>query len=135
MPRRLSDELNELRINDNISGGTMVLFYRMPTTEESIRYTNELTQRKKNKLVIRFGETRQKYGSQILAGFRAGDFERKEGDHYVPMACDPKSEHYYPEWKAHIMQYAPDVIEALAMHVFEKSTEVDEEEEEDLEKN
>ena len=136
MPRRLSDELNELRIQDNISGSTIVLYYRMPTTEEVIRYTNELTTRKKNKLVIKAGETRQKYGLKIMKGFREGDFERMEGDAYVPMASDPKSANYYPEWKTHIEKYAPDIIERLAMTVFEDSTEdADEDADEDLEKN
>ena len=124
MARRLSDEINELRIEDNISGSTIVLYYRMPTTQESIGYTNELTQRKRNKLVMRFGETRQKYGALILKGFRDGDFERMEGGKYVPMAADPKSENYFPEWKEHVMQHASDIIEALAIHVFESSVEM-----------
>lgn len=125
MPRRLSDELNELRIEDNISGSTIVLHYRMPTTPESIGYTNGLTQRRKNKLVMNMGQTRQKYGAKILEGFRGGDFERMEGAEYLPMASDPKSEHYFPEWKEHIKKFAPDIIEALAIHVFESSTETE----------
>jgi len=135
MPRRLSDELNELWIEDNISGSRILLHYRMPTSKEAIRYTNELTQRKKNKIVIQFGETRQKLGAEILEGFRTGDFERMDGDRYVPMASDKTSEHYWPEWKEVIKQYAPDIIEALAIHVFERSTETGDDEEEDPEKN
>ena len=129
MPRRLSDELNELRIQDNISGSTIVLSYRMPTTQESINYTNQLTQRRKNKLVMRFGETRQKFGALILVGFRTGDFERLVDGEYVPMASDPQDkEYFFPEWKEHIKKHAPDIIEALAIHVFDSSTEEDSEE-------
>lgn len=123
MARRLSDEINELRIEDNISGSTIVLYYRMPTTRESIGYTNGLTRRKKNKLVMNMGETRQKYGARILKGFRDGDFERMDGE-YLPMASDPKSVNYCPEWKEHVMQHASDIIEALAIHVFESSVEM-----------
>jgi len=123
MPRRLSDDVNELRINDHISGSTIVLYYRMPTSEEMIQYTNEMTQRRKNKIVLRIGETRQKFGARILMGFRDGDFESNKDGQYVPMASNPKSENYFPDWKEHIKKHAPDIIEALAMHVFDASTE------------
>jgi len=123
MPRRLSDETNELRIQDNISGSEIVLYYRMPTTEESIRYTNQMQQRRKNKLVLRLGEVRQKFGAAILTGFRDGDFEIKAGDQYAPIASDPTSRYFDPHWKEHVMQRAADIIEALAIHVFEASVE------------
>jgi len=125
MPRRLGDELNELRFQDNISGSTIVLYYRMPTTQETVRYTNEITVRQRNRIVSRLGETRQKYGFIILQGIRTGDFEVKKGDKYVPIASDPQSEYYVQDWKETIKKHAPDLIELLAIRVFESPAEED----------
>lgn len=141
MPRVMSEEPNELRIQDNISGSEIVLYYRMPTTAEAVRYENELIQRRGRKTISRVGETRQKYGPMILEGFREGDFERKVEGRYVPIASDKESPHFDPEWKAHVCKYASDLVGLLARHVFESSAEVEEEEEdeepigEDAEKN
>ena len=143
MPRRIGDELNELRIQDNISNSTIVLYYRMPTTEETVAYTNEMTSRRRNKLISRLGETRQKYGLRILEGYRRGDFEKKVGKKYVPFDSDPDSKHHAPDWKKLVKVHAPDLVELLARHVFESAAEVEEAEEEiavekpgeDLEKN
>lgn len=133
MPRKLSDDLNVLKIRDNISNSEIELYYRMPTTKEAIRYTNSVIRRERNKLVSRMGETRQKYGGGILMGIRDGDFEKKVDGGYVPISSEAGSEHYDPEWKAHILTHAPDLIEMLAVHVFEAS--VEEEPDEELEKN
>jgi hypothetical protein len=123
MARRLGDEPNELRVRDNLSGSEIVLYYRMPTTEENIRYTNALVRREGNKLVSRQGETRQKYGAAILVGIRDGDFERKIGEKYVPISSTHGSEGYDPEWKAHVKKHASDLVELLAVHVFERPAE------------
>ena len=128
MARRLGDELNELRIRDNISGSTIVLYYRMPTTEEVVRYTNDLIKRRRNKVISQLGETRQKYGSMILEGFRKGDFEKRVGKKYVPLISDPDSKNYDSEWKEHVKKYAADLIELLAVHVFEAPAETEDEE-------
>lgn len=123
MPRRLSDELNELKIEDKLSGSEIVLYYRMPTTEERVKYTNALVRREGNRLVSRQGEARHKYGALILAGIRDGDFDRKVGDRYLPLSSTPGSENYDPEWKAQVKKHAPDLIDFLAVHVFEQSAE------------
>lgn len=134
MPRLLSDDHNKLKIHDNISNSEMVLFYRTPTSQENTQYTNEVTVRKRNRIVSRLGETRQKYGAEILTGFRDGDFVRKnERNEIVPIASDPDSPNYYPEWKDLVREKASDLIEALAIHVFESSVET--EDGEVLEKN
>jgi hypothetical protein len=119
MPRRLSDESNELRIRDNISGSILVIYYRMPETDENVRYTNEAIQRHRNKLVNRLGQVRQKYGLAILTGFREGDFEVKgpNGNGWAPLKMTD------PDWKKKLAQHAPDIIEALAIHVFESGVE------------
>jgi len=142
--RQLGDELNTLTIQDNISNSTIRLFYRTPTPQERIGYDNEVIQRKRNKVITRLGQTRLKYGTEILMGFRTGDFVRKIGDREVPISSEPGSENYDPEWKNTIKKYASDLVIALAVHVFESSTETGPDEEdgeeepeapEDAEKN
>lgn len=131
MPRILSDDLNELRIRDNISGSDIVFYYRMPTTAERAAYSNESFRRQGRKVKVGIGETRQKYGLKILAGFREGDFEL--ADHYK-MSSDPASEFYNADWKEHIAKHAGDLVELLAIRVFDMPASVaapDEDEDED----
>jgi hypothetical protein len=130
MARRLGDELNEMRFQDNLSGSEIVLLYRMPTTKERIAYTNESFQRKGKALVNRSVETRFKYGMTILGGFREGDFEIKQGREYQPIASDPASDNFFPGWKEHIKKYASDLVEHLAIRVFDIPVQVPEEQEE-----
>jgi len=128
MPRRIGDgdQVNELRLFDNISQSEIVLYYRMPTTTELTGYANESIQRRRGKIVFQQPQARLKYGARILTGFRAGDFERKQGGAYVPMASDPQSEHYAADWKEHLVKYAPDLIMVLAAHVFDAPAEIGE---------
>ena len=128
MARRLGDELNEMRFQDNLSGTEIVLLYRMPTTKERVAYTNEAYQRKGRKIINRSVEIRMKYGMAILGGFREGDFEKKMPDgKWAPIAGDPASEHYFPEWKAHIEKYASDLVEHLALRVFDMPVQIPDE--------
>ncbi|MBW2591839.1 MAG: hypothetical protein JRE58_02345 [Deltaproteobacteria bacterium] len=129
MARRLGDELNELRFQDNLSGSEIVLLYRMPTTKERVAYTNESYQRKGRKVINRTVETRMKFGLAILGGFREGDFERQVGGKYVPMSSDSASDNYFPEWKEHIEKYASDLVEHLALRVFDMPVQIPEEDE------
>lgn len=131
MPRRLGDALNEMRFQDNLSGSEIVLLYRMPTTQERIAYTNESFQRKGRKLVNRAVQTRMKFGLAILEGFREGDFERKTGTGWTPIASDPTSDHFFPEWKEHVEKYASDLIEHLAIRVFDIPVQTPEEQEDE----
>jgi len=133
MARRLGDELNEMRFQDNLSDTEIVLFYRMPTTKERMAYTNEAYQRKGNKVINRSTATRMKYGLRILGGFRDGDFEHKQGDGWKPIASDSASDNYFPEWKEHIEKYASDLVEHLALRVFDMPVQVPEEQDEDQE--
>ena len=133
MPRRLGDELNEMRFQDNLSGTEIVLLYRMPTTQERVAYTNESYHRKGRKIINRSVETRMKFGLKILAGFRDGDFERKMPDgKWEPIASNSASGNYFPEWQDHIEKYASDLVEHLAIRVFDLPVQVPEEEEDQV---
>ena len=124
MPRLLNDKKPcEVTFFDRISDSKLTIFYRLPTTVERVGYTNSLATRRGNKIESNVGTARLKYGTAIMLGFKDGDFETEEGK---PMASDPKSPNYDPEWKTFVRQYAQDVIEMLAMHVFESSLGSDE---------
>jgi hypothetical protein len=145
MPRRLTDELNELIIQDNISGSEIVLSYRMPTTAERAAYANESFRRKGNKVETRVVESRQKYGLKVLAGIREGDFIVNPSGLEKKLSSDPSSANFDPQWKDIVAHHAGDILELLAAHVFDGSVSVgaaagrDEEADpadgEDLEKN
>lgn len=126
MPRSTEQETNELKIFDNISNSSIVLYYRNPTTQERSGYANESVTRKRNKVVTRIPETRLKYGGMILEGFRDGDFTRKKDGRTVPMASDPASPNYDPDWKTQIMTGASDIVMLLAAQVFDISAEAEE---------
>jgi hypothetical protein len=131
MARRLGDELNEMRFQDNLSGTEIVLLYRMPSTKERVAYTNKAYQRKGNKMINRSAETRMKYGLEILGGFREGDFERKQGADWKPISSDSASDIFFPEWKEHVKKYASDLVEHLALRVFDMPVQIPEEQDED----
>lgn len=131
MPRRLSDD-NELVIQDNISGTTIVLKHRLPTTKERTGYANNSFQRSRNKVKSRVNETRLNYGLKILTGFRDGDFEIERDGKWVPIASESQSPNYVEDWKLQVKQYGADLVEVLAARVFEAPAEIlDEDPEED----
>jgi hypothetical protein len=118
MPRQLNNDPCEVTFLDRLSNSNITLSYRMPTTEERIKYANEQIVRKDGKIKNNAGETRIKYGLTILTGFKEGDFTKGENQ---PISADPKSPHYDPAWKTIIKQYASDIVSMLAVHVFEAS--------------
>jgi len=132
MARRLGDELNEMRFQDNLSNSEIVLKYRMPTTPERVGYTNESYQRKGRKMISRPVETRLKYGLKILEGIREGDFEIKGPDGtWIVISSDLESDHYFADWKAHVEKYASDIVELLAIRVFDVPVQAAPEEEDE----
>lgn len=120
MPRGVAPNItNELRINDAISGDVIALYYRIPETEERATYQKSLFARKRNKVETRVAETRQAFGKKILTGFRDGDFYTMEGDQKVFFSADPSSSQYRPDWKDLLCTFAADLVEFLALQVFE----------------
>lgn len=117
MPRLLNDKPCEVTFFDRISDSKITLSYRLPTTEERIKYANSLVTRRGNKIDTDIGSARQKYGLAILLGVKDGSFETDKG----PLSSDPASPYYDAAWKTFIRQYAQDVLIMLAIHVFEAS--------------
>ena len=131
MARIFSDEPNKLRLHDNISDSNIVLYYRTPTAQEQAAYTNGMSKRVRNKIVNCTGELRQTKGKAILTGFREGDFLKPgtpDSPHYdeklkgVVFSSNPDSPKYDSEWKKLVGKFAPDLVEALAIHAFEQTS-------------
>jgi hypothetical protein len=123
MPRLLNNAPCSITFYDKISDSKITLFYRLPTTDERIKYANSGISRKGNKIESTIGENRIDYGEKILTGFKEGAFEKSPG---VLLSSDPKSSNYDENWKTIVKNYAADVLAALAVFVFEGSLVADE---------
>lgn len=120
MSRQLGEGVKSiLKIEDPISNDTLTVFYRVPTSEERVKYTASLFERERDRVKVNVTETRQQWGLKIIEGFKEGDFQRVSNGECKPMSSDPKSENYAPDWKDYLSRYAPDVLEAIATHIFE----------------
>jgi hypothetical protein len=124
--RVLGTKENKLILQDNLSGSEITLFYRMPTTQEVNAYANGMVTRKGNKLQRTLGEMRQLHGTKILTGVGEGSFGRMVEGKVVPLSSNPASANFDQDWKRQVAEQAPDIVEALAIHVFEVSVQVSE---------
>lgn len=136
MPRKLGKDVrNELKIVDPISGSIIKLYYRLPTSEERVKYASDHYEWVEGKIQVNAIKARQKWGLEILNGFEEGSFEKKvtqglspelqgEGGgegvtKWVSISSDPQSPNYDPNWKTIVSENAMDLVEALAEYVFE----------------
>jgi len=126
MARREAVEKNELKINDNLSGSIVKIYFRMPTPSERQGYNNMAVQRQGRKVQFKQSDARLKYGMTILTGIGDGDFERKVDNKHVPISSDPASEHYFEEWKPWMQEHAGDLVMLMAAHVFDSPAEISE---------
>jgi len=158
MPRIIGENIkNQLLIPDKFAGGFCTVFYRPGTTEERIAYPSAQWERKDGKIRNRRREALLDYGEMVILGFEEGYFKfktpsplggepsstspsplggegRGEGE-LRTISSDPESKNYDPNWKALLRKYAPDILEAVAEHVFEPPVAVAWQGEEYTEKN
>lgn len=123
--RIVSGKPNTLRLQDNISDSVLELYYLTPTAAQQAAYTNGMYTRKRNKVVNTTGECRQKFGSQILAGFRDGDFAQEVNGQVVAVSSTQGAEWFRQDWKEWFCKHNADLVERLAIHAFEQSTDAD----------
>jgi hypothetical protein len=121
MARRQAKQHNKLRIHDNLSDSDITLFFRMPTTKERQEYQNMALRRKGNAVEMNQAEARLTYGMKILEGVGDGDFERLDGDNYVPISSREGSPDYYPGWKPFVEENGGDLVMLMAAHVYDAS--------------
>lgn len=122
MARKLSSDIHTLILDDQVSGGEIHLYYRMPTPSELAGFTNDSVRRTRGKGVeFRTGQVRQQYGLAVLVGFRDGDFEDDTG---APISSDAKSQHFREDWRDLVAQHASDLVAVLGAYVFEGTASV-----------
>jgi hypothetical protein len=114
MGRILGKEDHVLKVQDPVSGSVITLNYRRPTSEERVAYQLSAFRIEGGERRFCLGETRLKFGLEILTGFKAGDFWVATEDEEV--ALDPAR---HPDWKARLAEHAPDLVSYLAQQVFE----------------
>ncbi len=124
MPRIVGEKIeNKLMIPDKFAGGFCTIFYRPGTTEERIAYPSAQWERKDGLIRNRRREALLEYGELVILGFEEGYFQEKMEDGTLrTVSSDPASKNYDLNWKAFLRKYAPDVLEAIAEHVFESPT-------------
>jgi hypothetical protein len=111
---------NQLVLKDPFSGDPIIIYYRIPNSEERIAYESAKYRREKDRFEFCLSEARLKFGEKIIEGFEEGSFLHKiEGAGNRPFSSDPESPNYDPSWKELLRKYAPDVLEILAEHAFD----------------
>ena len=124
--RVASNKPNKLRLHDNLSESVVELYFRTPTAKEQAQYTNGMTKRVRNKIINCTGENRQKFGKAILAGFRDNDFGYEGPDNQVvPVSSTPGHLDYREDWKEWFCQHNADLVDTLAIHAFEMTSDND----------
>ena len=114
--------METITFTDNIGGGKLTLFHRLPTSEERIEYANSYVSRNGRKIKSAIGEARQKFGEKILTGISDGEWQKEDK---TPLSSNPESPAYDPQWKNLVKKYAPDVIAMLCLHVFDNPLTID----------
>lgn len=121
MPRLLSEreEPNVLRLGDPVSGCRVGLLYRLPTTAERVEYLGGLL-RPEAAGAAGLLELRRRAGLALLLGLEEGSFALpQDGGGARPLSSTPGAPDFEPRWKEFLAERAPEIIEALAWHVFE----------------
>jgi hypothetical protein len=85
MARILGEERQAMRVQDPVSGSVITLFYRRPTSEERVAYQLSAYRIEGGERRLCLGETRLKFGLEILTGFSEGDFQVREDGQAVPL--------------------------------------------------
>jgi hypothetical protein len=110
----LGEERQVLAVADPVSGSVVTLYYRRPTSEERVAYQLSAYRLEGGQRRFCLGETRVKFGLEILTGFGSGDFLLQEDGSPVPLNPDR-----HADWKARLAEHAPDLVSYLAQQVFE----------------
>ena len=112
---------NVLNISDPVSGDSIKLYYRIPTTDEKAKYLISIWDRNKKTVSENLTSARVQWGSQILEGFKEGSFQERINGEIKDISSDPGHPGFKEGWKEWIKSFAPDILELLCIHAFERS--------------
>lgn len=116
MARIVGQNQNIAKFSDHLSGGDIELYYRHPTTEERVAYSNQSIRREGDRLVSHKTEARLQFGRAILTGIRPGDFQNLKGEDIASTPGDPG---FCENWPDLVMEAGADLVEMLAAQVFD----------------
>ena len=121
---------NALHVRDPVSGEVLTLYFRMPTPEERAGFAIAQFERTGKEVRMRTTEARQEYGLKILEGFPDGTFEKQngEGKRIPAFSSDSQSPFFNTVWKELALKHGAHLIELLAVHVFDGTRIVPEQE-------
>lgn len=114
MARILGEPRHTLAIQDPVSGSVVTFTFRRPTSEERVAYQLSAFRLEGGERRFCLGETRLKFGLEILTGFGTGDFVIAVDGEEIPL--DPAR---HLDWKERLAKDAPDLVSYLAQQVFE----------------
>lgn len=132
--RTLGSDKNLMILKDNLSNSDLGLYYRMPTTQERVKYANDCIVRDGQDIKNNTTATRQKMGLQILVGIRDNDFAVVKDGKEVALSSDPTNPDYLADWKKEIENTGIELVEMLAAIVFDASCSMGKKKD-DVEKN
>ena len=121
---RILNAERTLLLEDIASNTSILLSYRLPTTDERVQYSAGLWKKIGNEVTSCHAEVRAKFGLQILTGIRDGDFGTVHDSEVVPLSGNPGSEHYDQNWKDIISLQAEDVLIMLGKFAFEDALKI-----------
>lgn len=112
---------NTLELLDSISGSSIILTYRTPTTSDRVRYQSRRFRREGDKLINCSRKAMIEAAAGVLTGIRDGDFTcGRDGDGQpIPLSSNPDSPHYREGWKDLIVDMAGDLLFILGNNLFE----------------
>lgn len=122
MPRDLTRfDNNELTLQDSVSGSSIVLYHRSPTTDDRVAYQASRFRREGNRLINCSRRAAISAAAGILTGIREGDFTlgRDAAGHPLPLSSDPSSPHYCADWTDHVADMAGDLLYIMGTELFE----------------
>jgi len=107
---------NKVKIKDNISNSEILIYYRMPDTEERVFFRTNVGI-SPEKIYERI-DIAVEAGLKIMTGFRKGDIKINENGSIKDISSDKDDKDYNDDWKDFFKKYRPDIPEMLAYKVF-----------------
>lgn len=111
-------EKNVLVVDDKVGGSPIRIYYRQPTTTETLDYNREAYSlegdgRKRRTLVMNH-RAALKAALAVITGWEDGAF----GVEGQAISADPAAPNYEPNWKTYLEDTAADILIAVGMQIF-----------------
>lgn len=117
MPRELKQtDRNKITIDDGVTGETVTLFYRMPTTSERIAFESRSYHREGDTLIDESPAAKVEGALRIITGWDPPGYFTFDGE---PISWDPADPRYREDWKELLDETAGDILQALGAVVFQ----------------